>query len=78
MAPATELRQIGVAPVGRMAYELADGSAPEYEFGLARIELMGEVTAGRAVQIDRSWIFRREGNEIIVESSPEPALRSSD
>ena len=49
MAPTSELRRIGVAPVGRMAYELADGSAHEYDFGLARIEFMGEVTAGRVL-----------------------------
>ena len=49
MAPASELRGIGLTPVGRMAYELADGSAHEYEFGLARIEFMGEVTAGRVL-----------------------------
>jgi len=49
MAPGRELRRIGVSPVGRMAYELADGSAHSYEFGLARIELMGEVTAGRVI-----------------------------
>ena len=49
MAPTSALRRIGVAPVGRMVYELADGSAHEYEFGLARIEFMGEVTAGRVL-----------------------------
>ena len=49
MAPASELRRIGILPVGRMVYELADGSAHEYEFGLARIEFMGEVTAGRVL-----------------------------
>lgn len=40
MAPARALHQIGVTPVGRMAYDA---------FGLARIELMGEVTAGRVL-----------------------------
>lgn len=49
MAPASELRRIGVVPVGHMAYELADGSAHDYDFGLARIEFMGEVTAGRVL-----------------------------
>jgi clan AA aspartic protease len=47
MAPASELRRIGVTPVGSKTYELADGARHEYAFGLARIELMGEVTAGR-------------------------------
>ena len=32
-----------------MAYELADGSTVEYEFGLAEIEFMGDVTAGRVI-----------------------------
>ena len=49
MVPARELHRIGVTPVGRMAYELADGSRHEYAFGLARIELLGEVTAGRVL-----------------------------
>ncbi len=49
MAPASELRRIGVEPAGRTAYELADGSVHEYAFGLARIEFMGEVTAGRVL-----------------------------
>ena len=49
LAPAAELRKIGVKPVGRMAYELADGSLAEYEFGLVEISFMGEVTAGRAI-----------------------------
>ncbi len=49
LAPARELRRIGVTPAGRMAYELADGTVHEYAFGLARIEFMGEVTAGRVL-----------------------------
>jgi clan AA aspartic protease len=49
MAPASELRRLGVSPVGRMVYGLADGSEHEYEYGLVRIEFMGEVTAGRVL-----------------------------
>lgn len=49
LAPARELRRIGVQPVGRTAHELADETLHEYEFGLVRIEFMGEVTAGRVV-----------------------------
>ena len=49
MAPASELRRIGVMPMGRVTYEHADGSAHDYDFGFARIELMGRVTAGRVV-----------------------------
>ena len=43
------LRKIGIKPVGKMAYELADGSREEYEFGLAEISFMGEITAGRVI-----------------------------
>jgi len=49
MAPAGELRKIGVAEVGKMAYKLADGSIQSYPFGLVTIEFMGEVTAGRVI-----------------------------
>src|SRR5438045_479672 len=49
MAPAAELRKIGVAPVGRTSYELADGTLKEFNFGLVQIEFMGEITAGRVI-----------------------------
>ncbi len=49
LVSASELRAIGVQPVGRTAYELADGSVHEYAFGLAEIVFMGEVTAGRVI-----------------------------
>jgi predicted aspartyl protease len=32
--------------VGHRQYETADGTVHEYAFGLARIEFMGEITAG--------------------------------
>ena len=38
-----------IRPIGKMSYELADGSLEEYEFGLAEISFMGEVTAGRVI-----------------------------
>jgi clan AA aspartic protease len=49
MAPSSELRRAGIEPVGRKTYELANGSHEEYAFGLARIEFMGEITAGRVI-----------------------------
>ena len=49
LAPAIELAKAGIVPVGRMAYELADGSLQEYDFGLAQITFMGEITAGRVI-----------------------------
>jgi len=59
MAPSSELRRVGIEPVGRTTYELADGRRAEYAFGLARIEFMGEITAGRV-------IFGPEGVEPIL------------
>ncbi len=49
MAPGSKLRRAGIQPVGRMTYELADGSTVEYNFGLAVIEFMGEITSGRVI-----------------------------
>ena len=49
MAPRSELLEVGIIPVGKTAYELADGSLHEYEFGLAEISFMGEITAGRVI-----------------------------
>ena len=49
MAPASRLAEAGIQPVGTKTYELADGTVQEYRFGLAQIEFMGEVTAGRII-----------------------------
>ena len=49
LAPAVELRKIGVQPEGKMTYELADGKVQEFRFGVVRIEFMGEITAGRVI-----------------------------
>jgi clan AA aspartic protease len=49
MAPAAKLDRAGITRRGRMAYELADGSVIEYDFGLAEIEFMGELTSGRVI-----------------------------
>ncbi len=49
LAPAKELKKAGIKPRGRMAYELADGQTVEYDFGLAEIEFMGELTSGRVI-----------------------------
>ncbi len=59
MAPAEDLEKIGIPREGKMSYELADGSVKEYYFGLARIEFMGDVTAGRI-------IFGEQGIEPIL------------
>jgi len=49
MAPGSELSRAGIEPVGTTTDELADGSLREYRFGLAQIEFMGEITAGRVL-----------------------------
>ena len=40
--PASVLRKLGVAVVGRRSYELADGTWQELPIGLGAIELLGE------------------------------------
>ncbi len=49
MAPAASLKKAGIKPVGSTVYQLADGRIVEYEFGLAVIQFMGEITAGRII-----------------------------
>jgi len=49
IAPASELRKIGVEPAGAMVYELADGTIQEYPFGLVETIFMGQITAGRVI-----------------------------
>jgi clan AA aspartic protease len=49
MAPASQLTRVSIKPVGKLAYELADGRLVEYEFGLAQIEFMDDITAGRVI-----------------------------
>jgi clan AA aspartic protease len=44
MAPASELRRVGIEPVGKRTYELASGEMQEYEYGLAELRFMGEIT----------------------------------
>jgi predicted aspartyl protease len=45
MAPASELRRVGIQPVGTRIYELATGELQEYEYGLAQLDFMGEITS---------------------------------
>jgi hypothetical protein len=49
LVPGVELKRIGVDPVGKQAYELANGRIEEYPFGLVEIAFMGEITAGRVI-----------------------------
>lgn len=49
LVPTSELNRIGVQPVGKTTYELADRTMHEYRFGLVEIGFMDEVTAGRVI-----------------------------
>jgi clan AA aspartic protease len=49
IAPRSKIINAGFKPKGKMTYELADGQPKEYEFTLAIIEFMGEITSGRVV-----------------------------
>ncbi|MGA2233662.1 MAG: clan AA aspartic protease [Tepidisphaeraceae bacterium] len=53
-APGVALRKAGIKPVGKTTYELADGQTKEFEFGLATIRFMGEITSGRVIFGDES------------------------
>lgn len=41
MAPAANLKEIGMRPAGKSLYELANGEHVEYEHGFAEMEFMG-------------------------------------
>ena len=45
MAPASELRRVGIKPVGKRTYELASGELRDYEYGLAELRFMDEITS---------------------------------
>jgi len=44
MAPASELKRIGIKPRGSRSYELANGEFVEFQFGAAEISFLGEMT----------------------------------
>ena len=49
MAPASELKKIGMQPNGKDLYELADGKLVEFEHGNAELTFMGEVVPVRII-----------------------------
>jgi predicted aspartyl protease len=46
---ASALLKVGIQRVARQGYELADGSVRKYQIGVAQIEVMGKITAGRVI-----------------------------
>ena len=49
MAPASALKRIGIQPVGKEVYELANGELVEYDYGIAEMTFMGEVIGTRII-----------------------------
>ena len=49
LVPRSCIEAIGLKPEGQRVYETADGREVAMDFALARIEFMGDVTAGRIV-----------------------------
>lgn len=47
--PSSALRKLGIKPVGRRSYEMADGTEHELPFGLGAIEISGQITGGALV-----------------------------
>ena len=46
LVPRSHLEAIGIAPEGQRVYELADGTEVRMDVAAARIEFLGELTAG--------------------------------
>ena len=49
VAPASQLKKIGIQPVGKNTYKLANGELVEYEHGNAEMRFMGEVVPVRII-----------------------------
>ena len=59
MAPASELKRIGIEPVGTRVYELANGEKAEFEVGDAKVSFLEET-------IPLRFIFGPDGSEPIL------------
>ncbi len=49
LVPAPALRRIGIKPVGKDVYELADGETREMPFGYAIVRFMGSETVAKVI-----------------------------
>src|ERR1051326_1721859 len=59
MAPASDLKKVGIRPLGRDIYELANGELVEYEYGNAELRFMNDIVPIRIV-------FDPDGSEPIL------------
>ncbi len=57
--PGSVLRKLGIKPIGKRRYEMADGREHELVYGIGAIELLGETTAG-------SLVFAGENDEPLL------------
>jgi clan AA aspartic protease len=48
-APTNMLKRIGIEPIGRTEFELANGQLEEYEYGIAEMEFLDEIIATRII-----------------------------
>ena len=49
MAPASDLKKIGIPPLGKELYQLASGELVEYEYGNAELRFMDEIVGTRII-----------------------------
>lgn len=49
LAPSERLVEAGIEPEGKAVYELANGQPVEYEYGFARVSLMGQQTVAQVI-----------------------------
>jgi len=49
MAPAKHLRKIGLTPMGKRTYELADGTELRMEIAVAQLEFMGDLVGSTII-----------------------------
>jgi|SRR6185369_6372085 predicted aspartyl protease len=59
MAPASELKKIGIEPDGKDLFELANGELVEFEYGVAKLAFMNEIIGTRI-------LFGPDGSEPIL------------
>src|SRR5215813_5922260 len=59
MAPASELKKIGIKPDGKNLFELANGEVVEFEYGAAKLKFMNETIGIRI-------LFGPDGSEPIL------------
>ena len=63
LVPGNQLRAIGISPVSKRVFELADGTEVVLDIGVAQIEFMGEV-------VGATVIFGKDDTEPLLGVTP--------